>query len=93
MPDLAPNSLLIRSPDLVATELDGDIVMMHIKSGQYFGISGVGTRIWAMLDRPITLDDLTRGIVTEYLVDEQTCRKDIMAFVEALMAQEAVQIT
>lgn len=93
MPALAPNSFLIRSPDLIATEMDGDIVMMHIPSGQYFGISGVGPRIWAMLERPTTLDELTSAIITEYLVDEQTCRRDIQLFVQTLLDQGAAQIT
>lgn len=93
MPDLAPNSRITRSPDLVATEMDGDIVMMHIKSGQYFGISGVGPRIWALLEQPTTLDELTSAIVNEYVVDEQTCRTDIQVFVKALLDQGAAQIT
>lgn len=93
MSQLAPSTLLIRSPDLIATDMDGDIVMMHVTSGQYFGISGVGTRIWALLERPITLAELTSTIVSEYVVDEQTCYKDILVFVQTLMDQGAAQVT
>jgi hypothetical protein len=93
MANLTPSSLLIRSSDLIATEMDGDIVMMHISSGQYFGISGVGPRIWALLERPITLDALIATIVNEYIVDEQTCRNDIQAFMQNLLDQGAAHIT
>ncbi|MFV9656116.1 PqqD family peptide modification chaperone [Pseudomonas sp. NY15366] len=93
MANLTPSSLLIRSSDLIATEMDGDIVMMHISSGQYFGISGVGPRIWALLERPITLDALIATIVNEYIVDEQTCRNDIQAFMQNLLDQGAARIT
>jgi Coenzyme PQQ synthesis protein D (PqqD) len=93
MTHLTPNSRLIRSSDLVATEMDGDIVMMHISSGQYFGISGVGSRIWALLEHPITLDELISTIVNEYVVDEQTCRNDIQKFMQSLLEQGAAHIT
>lgn len=93
MTHLTSNSRLIRSSDLVATEMDGDIVMMHISSGQYFGISGVGSRIWALLEHPITLDELISTIVNEYVVDEQTCRNDIQKFMQSLLEQGAAHIT
>lgn len=89
---LAANSHVIRSPDLIATEMDGDIVMMHVRSGQYFGISGVGPRLWALLEHPMTIEQMTDTIVSEYKVDEQTCRGDILIFVQALLDQGAAQI-
>lgn len=67
--------------------------MMHISSGQYFGISGVGSRIWALLEHPITLDELISTIVNEYVVDEQTCRNDIQKFMQSLLEQGAAHIT
>ncbi|HEY1026183.1 MAG TPA: PqqD family peptide modification chaperone [Pseudomonas sp.] len=89
---LTADRRVVRSPDLIATEMDGDIVMMHVSSGQYFGISGVGPRIWALLERPMTVEQMTNTIVSEYRVDEQTCRGDILIFVQALLDQGAAQI-
>ncbi len=93
MPPLATNSRVIRSPDLMTTGMDGDIVMMHISSGQYFGISGAASRIWTLIEHPMTVEQMTDTIVSEYRVDEQSCRRDILVFVQALLDQGAAHIT
>ena len=31
-----------RNPNLVAAEMDGDMVMMSIEHGTYFGLTGIG---------------------------------------------------
>jgi len=92
MPHLAGSSRLIRSPELIATAMDGDIVMMHVSSGQYFGISGVGSHLWVLLEHPMTIEQMTNTIVSKYRIDEQTCRGDILIFVQALLDQGAAQI-
>lgn len=89
---LAANSRVIRSPDLIATEMDGDIVIMHVNSDQYVGISGVGPRIRTWLERPMTIEQITNTIVSEYRVDEQICRGDILIFVQAFLDQGSAQI-
>lgn len=92
MPDVNKKSLLARNPDLVAAVMDGDIVMMSIERGLYFGISGVGTRIWALLEIPMSVEDLVRIIRSEYEIDEVTCQTDLLAFAQDLVGNGIVQI-
>jgi hypothetical protein len=37
-------TLITRKPNLVAADIDGDLVM-SIEQGEYFGITGVGPRV------------------------------------------------
>lgn len=85
MPPLNSTTLITRNPNLVAADIDGDLVMMSIERGEYFGITGVGSRVWELLATPITVADITRVICTEYTVDEATCQADMQAFVEELI--------
>jgi len=55
---ISDTSLLTKSPDLIATDMDGETVMMSIESGEYFGLGGVGGRVWELLAQPMTLDQL-----------------------------------
>jgi len=74
-----------RNPDLIAADMDGDLVMMSIDLGEYFGITGVGTRIWELLAQPTTVIDISRVICSECAVEEATCQADVRAFVEDLI--------
>ena len=48
-----PSSILVsRNPNLVAANVDGDLVMMSVEQGEYFGITGVGSRVWELLATP-----------------------------------------
>jgi len=85
MSSLTTATTLVRLPDLVASEMDGDLVMMSIEHGSYFGISGVGTRVWALLEQPISIAEISAEIGREFDVDAATCEADMLAFAEALL--------
>ena len=85
MSPIDPATLIVRDPDMIAAEMDGDLVMMSIERGEYFGIGGVGTRAWELLEEPTTVDRLCAVVCAEFEVDETTCRTDMLGFVSELM--------
>ncbi len=64
------DTLRIR-PDVVFRQLDDEAVLLDLKSGTYFGLNTVGTRIWQLLGERTAL-----GIVLDALVDEYDTRRD-----------------
>ncbi|MDI5921847.1 PqqD family peptide modification chaperone [Halomonas sp. LR5S13] len=85
------NILLERTPDLVAADLDGELVMMNAVAGRYYGISGVGARAFELLESPISIEGLVETITHEYEVEADKCRRDLQAFVQELMANGLVR--
>ncbi|WP_295393068.1 PqqD family peptide modification chaperone [uncultured Thiodictyon sp.] len=92
MTTIDPTTPIIRNSDLVAADMDGDLVMMSIEEGEYYGISGVGPRIWELLERPVTVDELAVTICGEFAVDEPTCRSDLLHFTQELIGLGLVQL-
>lgn len=84
-------TLLQRNPDMVAADLDGDLVMMNEKLGRYYGISGVGARAWELLETPASVDDLVNSICQEYDIDSETCYRDITQFAQDLMKVNLIE--
>ena len=80
----------IRNPDLIATDMDGDTVMMSIERGEYYGISGVGSRVWELLEQPVTLADIIAIICAEFDIDQATCQTDMEQFLSELQSLELV---
>ncbi len=85
MTDLTPDTALIRNPELVAAEMDGDLVMMSIDNGEYYGVGGVGPRIWELLESPRTVEQITAAIVEEFEVEADSCREDMLGFIRQLL--------
>ena len=91
MSGIQGDSVVVRDPDMIAAEMDGDLVMMSVERGAYFGIGGVGTRVWELLEQPRSVDQLCAAIVAEYEIDEATCRTDVTAFVQRLLDEKLVR--
>jgi hypothetical protein len=72
-------------PDQVAAEADGEVLMMHIESGNYFGLNEVGSFIWNQLEEPRSIAELCAAIQGEFDVDEERCRADAIAFVQGMI--------
>jgi hypothetical protein len=81
---------LHRRADSIATEIDGEVVVMSMATGRTFGLDKRGSRIWALLERPVTMDELVQALLQQYDTTAEKCRADVVAFVEHLLAQELV---
>lgn len=91
MSSIGPETPVVRDPDMIAAAMDGDLVMMSIERGQYYGLGGVGPRVWELLETPSSVDQLCLAIVEEYDVGEDVCRSDIQAYVEKLLDMGLLQ--
>ncbi len=89
---LTLESCLLRKPDQIFTDMDGDTVMMDPESGSYFGISGTGSRIWELLEQPQTVNAIVEAICTEYDVDIKQCEADTLAFCQNLLDNRLAEI-
>ena len=89
---LTLDSRLVRLPGLVASEMDGDLVMMSIQHGKYFGISGVGTRVWELIEQPVSVGQIVAVICQEFDISESTCRNDMLAFSAELLAHKVAEV-
>lgn len=71
---------LMRNPDLIAAEMDGDVVMLSIENGQYYGLTGIAPRIWECLEAPQSVDELLADLLQYYDVAEDVLRADLDVF-------------
>lgn len=85
MTALLHSTLIARDRDIIATDMDGETVMMSVERGEYYGLSGVGPFLWEQLVEPLSIDQLCRRVMQAFEVDEATCRADVSAFVEDLI--------
>lgn len=81
-----------RTTEVLATEVDGEMVMMDIDKGLYFGLDPVGTTVWNRLDTPATAAELAGGLALEYDADADTIERDVLALLTSLAEQGLVEV-
>ena len=79
------NSMVRMKRKMNVTELSGEKVMVDFQTGKYFMIKGIGNDIWDMLgDEKIRVSEIVQRILAEYEVDEETCREQVLEFLNHL---------
>ena len=88
--DIALDTTLRASDDAVSTAIPGETVILDPISGRYFGLDGVGARVWEMLQQSTTVRSMVAAITSEYDVDAATCEHDLRALLAQLDAKGLV---
>jgi hypothetical protein len=73
--------------------MNGEVVILDLKSGIYYGLDAVGARIWTLLEEPVSLDAIRQTIMSEYDVDTETCASDVLSFLTQMHDVGLVEIT
>jgi len=90
--EIDPETILKRKADLLFNEIDGEVVMLSIENSEYYGMDKVGSRIWELLEQPLSFKELVAKLTEEYEVSEQQCADDTMAFLKKLTDKKLVLI-
>lgn len=93
MGDLAAGSIIAKRPDNVQSQVDDEIVLLDLASGQFFSLAGTARRIWDLLDEQQDFGALVAALVEEYAVDEATCAAEVSAMLRDLETRKLVTIS
>jgi hypothetical protein len=85
---------VVRIPEEVLyRELDGELVLLNLRTGVFFGLDSVGTRIWHLLATHGSLGRVHRALVAEYEAPPRQLERDLIALVEKLRRKGLVVCT
>lgn len=84
MTTLALETHVTRAEGLLATELDGEVVLMNIDRGNYYGLETTARRIWELLEEPKPVAALCAQLQAEFDVTPEVCEREVMHFLAQL---------
>lgn len=81
----------VRIPDgVLSHDLQGELVILNLNTGVYFGLDPVGTRIWHLLQEYQSLQKVLDSMVEEYEVGKAQCAEDLLGFVAQMLEKGLV---
>jgi len=92
MTALSRSSKIVVSKEVVSCDLGGETAMLDMKEGIYYGLNEIGTIIWELIQKPITIQEIVDKILEEYDVDEDTCYSDVSELLEQMLENGLVEI-
>ena len=90
---LTAHSRIALSKDTVSCDLAGEMAIVNLSNGVYYGLDAVGARVWALLRQPATFENLCGSLLRDYHVDGPQLEADMRTFLAELAEQGLVDIT
>ena len=72
------------NPSVIYRELSGEVVLLNLQSGVYYGLDAVGSRVWQLLMQSRGVDEVCDIMLDEYDVGAETLRADVNRLVGEL---------
>lgn len=84
---------LTPSQEVLHQELEGETVLLDLKSERYFGLDESGTRIWTLLIELKRPQAIVERMMQEFDVDEDTLRADVAELLTRLLDGGLIEAT
>jgi hypothetical protein len=94
MDKISIDSSIMLDENVVSCELDGEVAILNMKNGVYYGLNPVGAAVWNLIEMEnnVNVAQIIERIVDEYDVEKDECHKDIIELIEQLLKNGLVQI-
>lgn len=93
MTQLTLDTTVCQSEDQVSTEIDQEVVLMSIEKGAYFGLNKVLSRIWKIIEVPVTVSQICTILQNEYDVAEETCLQDVIEILSKMAEKDLITLS
>jgi hypothetical protein len=80
-------------PQHLACELDGELMLLHMESGKYYGLNPVGTAVWNQIQEPRTVASIHDSLLKTYEVAADECLRDLRVLLASLQKAGLIEIS
>ena len=77
--------------DVHVREFDGELVILDLEKGDYFGVNEIGARLWHGLESGKSCCEIARELVTSYETEPGRLLADLVALTDEFIAKGLVE--
>ena len=89
---IADDATPVVADQMLSADLDGEVVMINLNKGVYYGLEGVGSRVWELVQERRTLREMREEILTEYDVEPRRLEQDLQAVLGKMVDQGLIDV-
>ncbi|MGH7444248.1 MAG: PqqD family peptide modification chaperone [Longimicrobiales bacterium] len=89
---IALEDVVVAAQGQVAADVGGEVVILNLERGEYFGLNAVGSRIWELIREPRAVLEVRDQLLLEYVdVDSERCTADLLAVLNEMLEASLVE--
>ena len=70
--------------EVLFQEVAGEAVLLNLSSERYFGLDSIGTHIWSLINRNLTLQQVHQDLCDTYQASPEQLEQDLLALITQL---------
>jgi len=80
------------NPDVTARVMEGEAVLLNVRTGAYFGLNKVGTAIWQLYGEGQSLGETVLAVCARYNVAAERAESDVRTITTKLLEKDLLQL-
>lgn len=84
--------IVAASPRQVSTVVDGEAVILSFADDACYGLNPVGSRVWELIQEPVSLGGIVETLVSEYRVSAPEAERHVRGFVSELLERGLARV-
>ena len=88
---IVSSSIVSAAEHQVCCDLGGEAVILNLQNGVYYGLCEVGARIWSLIEKPCSFEQILRALLQEYDIDPERCERQTRALLNDLAAHGLIE--
>jgi hypothetical protein len=90
--EVSERSTVVAVNHQVSSDLGGEVAILDLDAGMYYGLGDVGARVWELAQKPKTVEEIQNRILHEYEVDPASGRHDVLALLQQLANKGLIEV-
>jgi hypothetical protein len=78
--------------DIVSEEIDGEVIIVNLRNGNYYSLSQSATVIWAGIQERATVERLQDHLQSRYTGETGSMGRDLAELIQALEAEQLIAL-
>jgi hypothetical protein len=90
---MSPGQRIARvSPSTLHREIHDETILLHLDTGEYYGLGGTATRIWQLIVEDGDLDRIEAAIIEEFDADREILSNELRSVIAELVAKQLIEV-
>lgn len=88
----AERAIITAVKDQVSCDLEGEVVILNLETGVYYGLNEVGALVWTLIQQPTPFKDVLQAVVSEYDVAAPECASDLLSLIQEMTTAGLINV-
>jgi hypothetical protein len=89
---LTREDVIAQGEEQVSTLVDRRAVIMSVDNGKYYNLDDIGSEIWTLIEKPVSVGYLCDRLMQKFEVEPATCEADVLALLDRLLKQDLIRV-